>query len=53
MSKFSLIKTTEFRPDGEVEQYGLSIGGQDLVEMTADELDQLRKAIEEVLNVTK
>ncbi len=51
MSKFSLIKTTKYRLDGESESWMLSIAQHDCVEVDVECLYQLRNTIEKALGI--
>lgn len=48
--KIKLLKTTDYRQTGAVEKWSLSVGGNDYVEMTEDDLVCLGALIDEVLS---
>lgn len=53
MTDIKLMKTTDYRLDGDTETWTLSLGGNDFVDMAEPDLIRLRDVINEVLSTFK
>lgn len=53
MTDIKLMKTNDYRLDGDTETWSLSLGGNDFVDMTERDLIRLRDVINEVLSTFK
>lgn len=53
MTDIALMKTNDYRLDGDTETWNLALGGNDFSTMDNDDLARLRDMIDEVLNEGK
>lgn len=53
MTDIKLMKTNDYRLDGDTETWSLSLGGNDFINMAEPDLIRLRDVINEVLSTFK